>query len=128
MKPPRDLTREELIEEVEALRAVLYGSPVDIEINTLRQRLRITPHEARVLLCLNRAPTRFVPRWKIEEDLPTKWGGRERSTQTNNVDVYLSHLRARLGHNVIERQGDGWHMCGYRLTEVGRQAVAEALA
>jgi DNA-binding response OmpR family regulator len=121
------MSREDLIEEVEALRAVLYGSPVDIEINTLRERLRITPHEARVLLCLNRAPNRFVPRWVIEEDLPPKWGNRERSTKTNNVDVYLSHLRSRLGRAVIERQGDGWHMCGYRLTEAGRQAVAAAL-
>lgn len=121
------MTRAELEAEIVELRTILYGSTLDDQIHTLRCRLKISPNEARVLLLLNRCQ-RFIPKWKVDEEMPPKWGTQDRSTHTNNVAVYISRLKRRLGQDAIERQGDGWHMCGYRLTEAGRQAVAAALA
>jgi DNA-binding response OmpR family regulator len=125
MKPPAEMTREELVDEVTYLRELAYGEMRDHDIDTLRRRLRVSPHEARVLLCLYRS-CRAVSKELIDLHLPLT-GGHERSTQTNNVPVHVSRLRAKLGRGAIVTSGASHLYLGYRMTDAGRQVVADAL-
>ena len=120
------MTREELVDEVNYLRDLAYGDMSDVEIDQLRTCLGVSPHEARVLLCLYRANGRRVTKELIDAHLPLCYG-HERSTQTNNVPVHVSRLRRRFGRDTILTSGASHLYLGYRLAEAGRLIVHEAL-
>jgi len=128
MKAAAEMTREDLIAEVEYLRELAYGAPDADTIDRLRRRLSLTPHEARLLLCLQRArPCRPVSKELIGRHLPLTHG-HERVEDSGNVAVYVSRLRARFGREIIETQGASHLYRGYRLTDAGRAMVADAIA
>jgi DNA-binding response OmpR family regulator len=128
MKPPAEMTRDDLVDEITYLRELAYGAPDAEAIDKLRLRLRVTPHEARLLLCLQRArPSRPVSKELIGQHMPLAHG-HDRAEDANNVSVYVSRLRARFGRQIIETVGASHLFRGYRLTDAGRQVVAEALA
>jgi DNA-binding response OmpR family regulator len=118
MRPIREMSRAELAEELTYLRELAYGDQGDVQIQDLRERLKITPHEARLLLMLRSARGEPVRRWLLEENLPLR-KGHERKTATKTVFVYVSRLRARFGRDIIETVGDEAILRGYRLTSAG---------
>lgn len=128
MKPAAEMTREELIEEVSFLRGVMYGDPSDDDLCKLKVAFRVYPSEARILLLLERAHGRTVAKWRLEEEVPPV-RVESRSTETNSLAVRLSHIRSAIGRASIQTVlGVGCEALGYRLTDAGRQVVAEALA
>jgi DNA-binding response OmpR family regulator len=82
-----------------ATRTVLRGGePVDL-----------TARELAVLLALAKRPGATLSREQLVEALY----GWEESIESNAIDVHLSHLRRKLGADVIETQrGLGWRLAG----------------
>lgn len=82
-----------------ATRTVLSGGePVDL-----------TARELAVLLALAKRPGATLSREQLVEALY----GWEESIESNAIDVHLSHLRRKLGADVIETQrGLGWRLAG----------------
>ncbi len=76
------------------------GEPVDL-----------TARELAVLLALARRPGATLSREQLVEALY----GWEESIESNAIDVYISHLRRKLGAEVIDTQrGLGWRLAGSR--------------
>jgi two-component system response regulator QseB len=71
------------------------------------QLVELTARELAVLLALARRPGATVSRDQLVEALY----GWEESIESNAIDVYIHHLRRKLGADVIDTQrGLGWRL------------------
>lgn len=95
-----------------AFSAVLQAGAVSFDICsrfvTVRgKNIRLTARESTILEMLLRRAPRILTRRCLEDNLCT-W---EREVSSNTLEVHISNLRRKLGHDIIETV----HGAGYRL-------------
>lgn len=113
---------EELEEEIAALKRQI-GVAIDAsEIDRLRSRFRLSRQQAWLLASLYRAGGKVLSKDVIINHMPTRLDdGLDRDPSQANTIICI--LRSRTGRDWIENVwGDG-----YKLTDIGRAKVAEAL-
>lgn len=112
---------EELEEEVAYLKSELGLQVAAGEVAALKSAFKITDHKARVLLILYRARSRVASTAQLDDALPARYEGTERSS--NFVSATISQLRKIVGADAIETI----YASGYRLSEDMRARVAAAI-
>lgn len=121
MVKPIDL--DELAARLRALERRVAGraAPVlrvgEVEIDPATRRVvragrlvELSARELAVLLALARRPGQYLARAQLVESL---YGWNE-SIESNAIDVYIHHLRRKLGPDLIETmRGLGWRLAGF---------------
>jgi DNA-binding response OmpR family regulator len=121
-------TSDELVDQLDEARETIAQlrqqarDDAELErIHRLRAVHAIAPGPARTLLALYRRRPRPVNRYLLEQTLPSP--GKEREQGPKIIDVYVSTLRAALGHQAIHT---AWGF-GYAITPAGAALVDSAL-
>lgn len=112
---------EELREEIRFLKRERDLQKARDQITCLKMHFSVPPAEAHLLALLYHAHGRVLSAPQIDDMMPAPVSGEDR--QLKHVDVRVCRLRKKLGGAAIENI---WGR-GYRLTEIGRLQVDEAL-
>lgn len=112
-------------EELEAQNRVLRGKlAMDLDrsrIATLCRTFRFAPQVGMVVVALHSVNGRVLSRGQLDERLGDPTGTTMRSFK--HIEVLVNRARSAMGSATIETQ---WGL-GYRLTDLGRLIVDEAL-
>jgi DNA-binding response OmpR family regulator len=106
--------------EIADLRTELGLAVTDDQITALRKRLGLSPNEAWALFALNQSG-RVMRFEQLLAHMPARGDPLDRGL--DQVKTVISKVRHRVGPEVIETV---WGV-GYRITDAGREKVAEAL-
>lgn len=110
----------ELEEQVAYLKRELALSLAEDKLARLRRATGLSPTEVAVLLTLYEARGRFCPVYMLDEAGPVS---RSEDRNLKHIDVRICRIRKKIGKDAIE---NSWGR-GYRITDLGRLLVEEAL-
>ena len=114
---------EHLEAEVAYLRSEVLLDATAQQVGDLADAFRLSPGQAWIVAALlNAKPGKTVRRERLLDDQPFQRPDADRFG--NVMDVQVSRIRQRLGRDAIETV----RSIGFRLTEAGRNRIAEKLA
>lgn len=111
---------EALREEVVYLKGELALALSEDKISQLSRATGLTPSEAKILMTLYQARGRLCAVYVLDDAAPPT---RSSDRNPKHVDVRICRIRKKIGKACIE---NSWGH-GYRITDVGRLVVEEAL-
>jgi DNA-binding response OmpR family regulator len=109
-----------LREEIAYLKGELALSLSEDKVARLRRSTGLTPSEVKILLTLYEARGRFCAVYMLDEAAPATISN---DRNLKHIDVRICRIRKKIGKACIE---NAWGL-GYRISDVGRLVVEEAL-